>query len=382
LGQNVSNNSRSASTQEQDERLAVTHIAEQLRPTEELSVLIFCSSRYDLARLNDALNQAFPGGVFGCTGSGLIGPRGFQRSGITAIGLAKSTYKFEPHLIKPLSDCVPQIEVLGRKLKADSPTILGGDHTFGVLLVDGLSQMEEQLVCALGEHIQTVPIIGGSAGDDLRLRDTHVFVNGAVHSDAAALAFVTTDVPFQPLHVHHFVPGKRTLEINAAASKARTIYEINGETAALAYADLVDVSMADLNPNVFSRHPLLVAHEGRYYVRSIQRVNGDGSLTLYSAIEGGEAAWIGEPREPLAVLGEAFGALPESVREPSLVIGFDCVLRRLEFEQRRLDSAVGRFMAEHNVVGFCTYGEQFGSRHMNQTFTGIALKASSPSSAT
>jgi hypothetical protein len=51
------------------------------------------------------------------------------------------------------------------------------------------------------------------------------------------------------------------------------------------------------------------------------------------------------------------------------------VLRRLEFEQRKIDSAVGKFMAEHNVIGFCTYGEQYDSRHINQTFTGIAIKS-------
>ena len=96
---------------------------------------------------------------------------------------------------------------------------------------------------------------------------------------------------------------------------------------------------------------------------------------MYSAIETGQKPWIAEPRDPLTVLGEAFDILPPNVREPTLVIGFDCVLRRLECEQRRIDSAVGKFMAEHNVIGFCTYGEQYDSRHINQTFTGVTIKA-------
>jgi hypothetical protein len=55
------------------------------------------------------------------------------------------------------------------------------------------------------------------------------------------------------------------------------------------------------------------------------------------------------------------------------VIGCDCILRRLEFEQAGLESKVGRFIADNGVFGFSTYGEQFNGVHMSQTFTGIAI---------
>ena len=374
MSKGCSKSLRTAATQEQDEHHAACHIAEQLSPTDDLTVFVFCSSRYDLSRLSDALHQTFSGNVFGCTAAGLLGPRGFQRGGMTAIGLCQSKFKVDAHLLKPLSGCTSQIAALKCELERTSSAYFTAKDTFGVLLVDGLSQLEERLMQSLGDQMGSIPIVGGSAGDDLRLCDTHVLYGGTFHPEAAVLAFITTDAAFQPFYVHHFVPGKHKIEVTTARSKVRSIYEINGVTAALAYADLVDVSMADLNPNVFSRHPLLIEHEGQYYVRSIQRVNGDGSLTLYSSIEGGQVAWIGEPRDPVSVLSDAFDSLPEGVRDPSLVIGFDCVLRRLEFEQKRLDATIGRFMASHNVTGFCTYGEQYNNLHMNQTFTGIAVK--------
>lgn len=372
---NSASSSCTACTQEQDEHLAASDIAEQLQTTEEHTVFVFCSSRYDLARLGDALEHALPGEVLGCTSAGLLGPRGFQRGGITAVSLAKSKFKVDTYLIKPLSDCSSSVATLKRELNRSVPPLVASKTTFGVLLVDGLSQLEELLMQSLNEQFGAIPIVGGSAADDLRLRDTHVLYGGVFHSDAAVLSFITTNAPFHPLCVHHFEPGRRKLQITSARSKVRTIYEIDGETAALAYADIVNVSMADLNPNVFSRHPLLVEQDGRYYVRSIQRVNGDGSLMLYSSIDGGQTAWIGEPLDPVAVLKEAFEGLTSAVRDPSIVIGFDCVLRRLEFEQKRLDATIGRLMASHNVVGFCTYGEQFNQLHMNQTFTGVAINA-------
>lgn len=374
MGQINDNCSRSASTQEQDEHLAVAELAEQLRPLDARSLLFFCSSRYDLPRLATAINQRFSGDTLGCTSSGLLGLRGFQRGGISAVSLSAAAFQIESFLVKPLSDCDRQVEAIAETLKRRDAQPTARHRAFALLLVDGLSTKEEALVSALDRNLRGIPIVGGSAGDDLRLRETHVWFGGAFHTDAAVLAVVTTELPFQTLQVHHFVPSGRRLEITAASPLNRTILKINGEAAALAYADLVEVSMSDLNPNVFSRHPLLLERDGNYFVHSIQRVNGDGSLMMYSAVESGDQPSLGQPRDPLTALENAFGGLPQSVREPSLVIGFDCVLRRLEFEQRRLDATVGRFMADHNVIGFCTYGEQFNALHVNQTFTCVAIK--------
>jgi hypothetical protein len=42
-------------------------------------------------------------------------------------------------------------------------------------------------------------------------------------------------------------------------------------------------------------------------------------------------------------------------------------------EERHIDKAIGSLMAENHVFGFSTYGEQYNSLHVNQTFTGVAL---------
>jgi hypothetical protein len=34
---------------------------------------------------------------------------------------------------------------------------------------------------------------------------------------------------------------------------------------------------------------------------------------------------------------------------------------------------MSRLLADHDVIGFNTYGEQFNSVHVNQTFTGVAI---------
>jgi len=74
-----------------------------------------------------------------------------------------------------------------------------------------------------------------------------------------------------------------------------------------------------------------------------------------------------------ANLVSLFDGLRQELGEIEAVIGFDCVLRYVEMEQRQLLTDISRIMANNRVVGFNTYGEQFGMMHMSQTFTGIAL---------
>jgi hypothetical protein len=56
-----------------------------------------------------------------------------------------------------------------------------------------------------------------------------------------------------------------------------------------------------------------------------------------------------------------------------LIIGCDCVLRNLEIERRQQKQAVSDLFVRNGVIGFCTYGEQLNSMHVNQTLTGIAI---------
>ncbi len=56
-----------------------------------------------------------------------------------------------------------------------------------------------------------------------------------------------------------------------------------------------------------------------------------------------------------------------------LVLGFDCVLRPIDAENRQVRHKISEIYRNNNVVGFNTYGGQHISMHLNQTFTGIAF---------
>jgi hypothetical protein len=126
---------------------------------------------------------------------------------------------------------------------------------------------------------------------------------------------------------------------------------------------------------VFAAHPVVVNVGGVCYVRSIQKVNPDGSLTFFCAIDEGIVLTIARGIDMVENLEQAFAAVRREIGPPAVVLGCECILRHIEAGQRHLLDRIGAVLAANNVVGFATYGEQFNAMHVNQTFTAVALGA-------
>ena len=108
---------------------------------------------------------------------------------------------------------------------------------------------------------------------------------------------------------------------------------------------------------------------GRHVVRAIQAVTPEGGLSLMSSVETGTTMTLGRAENLTGGLEARMSGLGRT----ALILGFDCVLRRIALEQAGLGEAVGRIYRDHRVVGFNTYGEQHGGLHVNQTFVGLAF---------
>jgi hypothetical protein len=335
------------------------------------AVVFFCSPKYDLVALGHAL-AAVPCPMIGCTTSGQIGPQGFQAKGLTAAALYSDELAVTPYLIAPLH----QPQACAAEVGAAARAKLGPrGKGFGLLLIDGLSIAEERVAATLSSALSGLPIIGGSAGDDLAFAETFVYFDGRFARDAATLAIFATTLPFTPIKHQDFAPTRRRLVITAADAEQRVVREINGLPAADAYANAIGAT-APLERRHLSRHPLMLKVGGDYYIRSIRSVNHDKSLTMYCAIEAGIVLTLGQPLDGVVTLQRALAAAAAAVGAPQLILGCDCVLRRIQFEHDGHASEVGALLAEHRVVGFSTYGEQFNGLHVNQTFTGVALGGS------
>lgn len=340
-------------------------------------VILFVSSKYDLNAIESALQGVFRCPVIGCTTAGEITSNaGYMEGTLVGVSLDSPQLFAHPKLISPLTSFgLPQGEELARELRSELK--LGSDFDprkmFSLLLVDGLSMLEEQAVATLHEALSGLPLFGGSAGDDLSFVKTHVYFEGRFHTNAAVLTLFETSLPFVLFQTQHFEPTETRLVITESDCATRTVTEINGGPAAAEYARAVGLEIAGLTPQIFAAHPVMLQIGGEYYVRSIQKVNPDGSLTFFCAIDNGLVLTVGRGKQLVESLGEALDRLRRQLPTLKLILGCDCILRRLELQQKGLTEAARQVLKGVDFVGFSTYGEQVNGIHVNQTLTGIAL---------
>jgi hypothetical protein len=337
--------------------------------------LLFIAPEGDPSAIAAEAAARLPGvTVIGCTTAGEIGSDGYCQNSLVAVGLARASFAVRSLLIPDLrgfdpAQAVAETVRMRRELACERPDWA---WDFAHVIADGLARREDQLLAALRLGLEATPLFGGSAGDGLDFRRTFVLAEGRAHENAAVLTLVRSRCPVRVFKFDHLRPTDVKMVVTEADPERRLVREINAEPAAREYARLVGVAPGDLGPRVFAAHPVVVCVGGQHHVRAIQRVEPNGDLRFFSAIDEGLVLTLAEPSDIVGHMEAALAALGQPVA-PAAILGCDCILRRLEVENTQAMRAMSRVLAAHNVVGFNTYGEQFNSVHVNQTFTGVAI---------
>jgi len=359
---------------------AVSELVRQIGQPAMALVIFFASPSYDRRALAEAINTQLPGvEVIGCTTAGEITSEGYRENTIAGVSFGRDDYKAAIRLIPELDRFRMEhgntaVQDLFAALGLAPPTMRSIPHQlFGMLLIDGMSRQEEVVVSSISRYLDPIPLFGGSAGDGLDFGVTWVFADGAFHTNAAVLALIETNCPFSVFKLEHFRPTDKKMVVTEADPLRRLVMEINAEPAAPAYAKMVGLDENQLNPMTFAAYPVVVRVGGEYHVRSIQKVEEDGSLRFYCGIDEGLVLTVADGDDIAKNLDAALTKLAAELGSIDLILGFDCILRRLEAEQKQKSLDVSQVLKRHGVIGFSTYGEQYRSMHVNQTFTGVAI---------
>ncbi len=357
---------------------AVADIADQL-PSDGLAlILIFLSPCYDPHQFVSEIAKYFENApIYGCTTAGELAPDGWEENSVVALAFSARDFNVVARPILDLSNFrVEEGRRVGSELRHEllrCKTEADDQRSFGIMLIDGMCQREEAVMSAIYASLDNIPIVGGSAGDGLRFEKTWVFFDGQAHTDAAVLILLSTSLPFRLFKCDNFEPTTTKMVVTEADLEQRVVKELNAEPAAEEYSRTVGIMDAKLDAFSFASHPVLVRVGGAYYARSIQRVNPDGSLRFFCAIDEGMVLTAATSRNPVEATLEVFSEIREEIGEVSMYLGFECLLRRLDAEQHQFARDMSELYRQNRVVGFHTYGEQYGSMHVNQTLTGVAI---------
>ena len=349
---------------------------------DEIELLLFhTSTLFDLDTVAKEISARFPHvNIVGCTSAGEFNKNGYGTEKLLAVAFLKNEFSIATALVSNLGevnfdeahDIASGLRraLQGRERRYDT------EQHFVISVLDGLTRHEEHFLETFATAFGNIPHLGGSAGDDLKLEATYVFYNGEFHRDAAVLLLVGTGKPFTVFSIDHINSPVSKLVVTHADPESRTVYEINGEPAAQYYASLLGMKAEDLTPDVFSMFPLAVLVGGKYFIRSIQKVDlSTNGITFYCAVDIGIILTFVQLGDCIEALEGKLDELRTQLGEPAFVYACDCFLRRLEIQQGKNDHEIKRLQQKYKVAGFNAYGEHIHSVHLNQTFTGVYFAA-------
>jgi hypothetical protein len=351
-------------------------------------VVLFASEALDLEALVARAHELAAGApLVGCSTAGEIAGGGPGDAGVVAFALGGEGFI-------AATRCATGLGAEPREAGASAATALADvasmPHQVLMLLSDGLAGDQQELVRGAHSVVGAgVPLVGGCAGDDMRMTATHQFFDGQVLRDAVVSAAIGSDAPIG-IGVRHGwdAVGEPMLVTDSTANRVNTLDDLPA----------LDVYLDRLNAPADARedreafiqfavvHPLGMARRaGEEQVRWIPSADFETrSLVTVAEVPPGALVRLmtGDVESVLAATDaacvDAIAALDGAA--PRGMVVFDCAARRAVLGDAGIAAEIARVEAHANgapVAGFYTYGEIARMRGVtgfhNQTLVVLAL---------
>lgn len=330
-------------------------------------LLVFASDDHDLPALLAAIRSAAPGvPLVGCSTAGELSDGGAGDTGVVVTAFGGGGFSIETAVAR---DASTDLHMAGEVAAAAGRTGSEHPHQVLLLLTDGLAGDQQEIVrgayATLGAGTR---LVGGCAGDGLRMEQTHQFWGDEILTDAVVAAAIGSDAPIGIGVEHGWRPvGKRLL---VTASTGSRVLRLDDRPALDVYLDVVGApDAARTDPDAFTRfaitHPLGLERRTGTEVRFIGGADfEDRSLQCIANVPQGELAWVmaGDESSVLDATDDACSAAREQLdgAEPLGLVVFDCIARRGVLGDGSLGTEVDRIHQQFPgtpLAGFYTYGE-------------------------
>jgi hypothetical protein len=328
-------------------------------------VVVFCADGYDLNALLSGLNTT-TGGVplIGCSTAGEISTGGPNDQTVVVTILGGAGFDVAT---KVTTGVTGRHREAGAEVATCATQVAdSSEHRVLMLLSDGLVRRQEEIIRGIyGALGASVPLVGGCAGDDLKMEQTFVFCDDEVLQDAIVAAAVGSDAPFG-IGLHHgwSKVGEPVIVTNSADS---LVHRFGDEPALDVYLRRLNApAEAYEDPAAFTRfallHPLALSRRGGEEMRFIAEADFEQrALVCVADVPQGALVWFTEG-DAASVLDASDAACQSAIDmldgPPIGLLAFDCIARRGVLGDSGIRQEVGR-IARHGapVAGFYTYGE-------------------------
>jgi hypothetical protein len=380
LGRSNATNGRSAGLEAAGQALAAG--------TDPRLLTVFSSVTYDLRELLAGIAEV-AGGVplIGCSTAGEIATGGPGDASVVVMALGGDGFSVCTAAASGASD---RLREAGAHVAACLDGVEERPHRVLMLLTDGLSGDQQEVVRGAHSVVGAgVPLVGGCAGDDLKMESTYQLHDGELLEDSVVAAAIASDGPLG-IGVRH---GWRRVgdAMLVTHSCGNRVLALDDRPALDVYLDRLDApEEARLDPAAFTRfaltHPLgLARRSGEDHVRFVGEADFEQrSLVCIAEVPQGGMAWPmeGDVESVLSATDAAChdALAPLDGGQPLGMLAFDCIARRGVLGDGGISTEVARVARgteDAPMAGFYTYGEIARTHGVtgfhNQTLVLLAL---------
>ena len=331
-------------------------------------LVVFCSDSFDLHVLLEGINSRSCGApLIGCSTAGEISTGGPSDASVVVVAIGGDGFIADTAVAENAS---ARLRIAGAEVAAGMSGIGEWPHRALLLLTDGLAGDQQEIVRgAYGVLGAGVPLVGGCAGDGLKMKATYQLWNDRVLTDSVVGAALGSAAPLG-IGVRH---GWRKVGEPMVVTKSseNVVYLLDDKPALDVYLDLLDAPLdARADTGAFTNfaltHPLgLDRRRGEEHVRFVAEADFDRrALVCIAEVPQGGLAWFmeGDAASVLeatdAACQDALAAL--GARPPLGILAFDCIARRGVLGDAGIEHEIDRIVEHADgapVAGFYTYGE-------------------------
>lgn len=342
-------------------------------------VILFCSDKYEYAAVlrgvKQIVGETVP--VIGCSSAGQFSDEGVYKRGLSCAMIVSDDYQFFTGVgINIKSDPLKTVE---HAVKAFPKEVEGYPYQAAILFIDGLAGKGEETVLAASSLLgPDVKFAGAAAADNLNFRETVVFGNGHVLTNAMSACLLASRSPIIISCKHGHKPISQPLTVTKA--KDNVIYEFDQQPALDVWKNHVrkhlkgrGVDVDQLNSKELSNYlleyevGLMTGPDSDYKIRFPASCNPDGSLNFTCSMMEGSVVKIMDSSQQDQIDSARQAAemalhASKGVKLAGAVI-FDCACRAMIL-QEQFSQAV---KAKQEVLGALPFigGETYGEIAMD-----------------
>jgi hypothetical protein len=350
-------------------------------------LVVFASDAYDLPVLTGAIRDAAPGvPLIGCSTAGEIASSGAGDHGVVVMALGGPGFQISTATAEVSRHGLREA---GAVVAAATADIKASPYRVLLVLSDGLAGDQEEIVRGAYAVVGAeVPLVGGCAGDDLRMTVTTQLLDGSVQTGTVVAAAIGSDAPLG-IGVEH---GWRRVgdAMVVTSSNGVRVDTLDDQPALDVYLRRLRApAEAYTDPAAFTRfaltHPLGLSRRSTEELRMVAEPDFETrSLVCIARVPQGGLAWImeGDANSVLDATDAACSAALQGLGglRPLGLFAFDCIARRAVLGVEGIRTEIERIALHADgapVGGFYTYGEiarnsAVGGFH-NQTLVVLAV---------